>query len=122
MFVNTVTYVRKPQRYRGTTAKRQPNGRRSPLLVRRGGCGIKKISAKPTLVPQTGWSLTTHIPARATTPSAPIRRLRGNFLNVASTPPHEEGIMPAQNFSKTFCGSHVTIIANRNTQCRSGNV
>jgi len=29
-----------------------------PLLVRRGGCGIKKISAKPTLAPQTGWSLT----------------------------------------------------------------
>jgi hypothetical protein len=24
----------------------------NPLLVRRGGCGIKKISAKPTLAPQ----------------------------------------------------------------------
>src|SRR5262245_46867254 len=31
-----------------------------PFLVRRGGCGIKKISAKPTLMPQTGWSLTPH--------------------------------------------------------------
>src|SRR5262245_19474283 len=29
-----------------------------PLLVRRGGCGTKKISAKPTLAPRTGWSLT----------------------------------------------------------------
>jgi len=32
-----------------------------PLLVRRGGCGIKKTSAKPTLVPQTGWSFTSHV-------------------------------------------------------------
>src|SRR5262252_8733964 len=34
---------------------------RIPLLVRSGGCGIKKISAKPTLAPQTGWSLTSHV-------------------------------------------------------------
>jgi hypothetical protein len=34
-------------------------GKVIPLLVRRGGCGIKKISAKPTLMPQTGWSLTS---------------------------------------------------------------
>jgi len=27
--------------------------------------GIKKISAQPTLAPQTGWSLTSHIPAEA---------------------------------------------------------
>jgi hypothetical protein len=32
-----------------------------PLLVRRGGCGIKKIAAKPTLAPQTGWSLTSQV-------------------------------------------------------------
>src|SRR5262249_55660633 len=32
---------------------------RNPLLVRRSGCGINKISAKPALVPQTGWSLTS---------------------------------------------------------------
>jgi hypothetical protein len=37
-------------------------GEPSPLLVRRGVCGIKKISAQPTLAPQTGWSLTSHIP------------------------------------------------------------
>ena len=42
---------------------RNQMGERSPLLVRRGGCGIKKILAKPTLAPQTGWLLTTHIPA-----------------------------------------------------------
>jgi len=29
--------------------------------VRRGGCGIKKLSAKPTLAPQTGWSLTSPV-------------------------------------------------------------
>jgi len=38
-----------------------------PLLVRRGGCGIKKISAKPTLAPQTGWSLTSHVSVWTTT-------------------------------------------------------
>src|SRR5215475_14893049 len=48
-----------------TTAREGRNqmGERSPLLVRRGGCGVKKISAQPTLAPQTGWSLTSHIPA-----------------------------------------------------------
>ncbi len=47
------------------TKRRSRNqmGQRSPLLVRRGGCGIKKILAKPTLAPQTGWSLTSHTPA-----------------------------------------------------------
>jgi hypothetical protein len=30
-----------------------------PNLHSRGGCGIKKISAKPALAPQSGWSLTT---------------------------------------------------------------
>jgi hypothetical protein len=34
---------------------------RDPLLLRRGGYGINKISAKPTLVPQTGWLLTSHV-------------------------------------------------------------
>jgi hypothetical protein len=38
-------------------------GERSPLLTRRGGCGIKKILAQPTFAPQTGWSLASHIPA-----------------------------------------------------------
>src|SRR5262245_6048177 len=42
----------------------QPNSvcRHIPLLVRRGGCGIKKILAQPTLAPQTGWSLTSQVP------------------------------------------------------------
>jgi len=52
------------------------------LLVRRGGCGTKKISAKPTLAPQTGWSLTPQYDLYPTTPAA-----------VAATPPHEEGNM-----------------------------
>jgi hypothetical protein len=30
-------------------------------FLERGGCGIKKIPAKPTLAPQTGWSLTTRL-------------------------------------------------------------
>jgi hypothetical protein len=51
-----------------------------PSSVRRGGCGIKKISAKPTLAPQTGWSVTPNCYLLATTPAA-----------IAATPPHEEG-------------------------------
>src|SRR5262245_60259761 len=54
-------------------------GLRTPLLVRRGGCGIKKISAKPTLAPQTGWSLNRYM-----TCERPPRRF-------ASTSPQEEG-------------------------------
>ena len=83
---------------------------RIPLLVRRGGCGIKKISAKPTLPPQTGWSLTRNVtcerplfldgrPYRACAGSARrplrIRWLRGIFLMSRPpllTRPHEEGI------------------------------
>jgi len=34
----------------------------TPFLVRR-GIGIKRISAKPTLTPQTGWSLTISVTA-----------------------------------------------------------
>src|SRR5919197_3838363 len=34
----------------------------SPLLVRRGGCAIKKNAAKPPYSAQTGWSLTNHVP------------------------------------------------------------
>src|SRR5262249_33794065 len=50
---------------------------RIPLLVRRGGCGIKTISAKPTLAPQTGWSFTSHVTSER--PARPLlqRRLRG---------------------------------------------
>src|SRR5262245_559231 len=51
-----------------------------PLLVRRGGCGIKKISAKPTLAPQTGWSLTSQYSG-----------VRDHPVRFASSPPHEEG-------------------------------
>ena len=48
--------------------------------MRRGGCGIKKISAKPTLAPQTGWSLTSQSSGVSDHPG----RCRG-------PPPHEEG-------------------------------
>src|SRR5262245_15500565 len=60
-----------------------------PLLVRRGGCGIKKISAKPTLAPQTGWSPSPKRGLRATNPAA-----------VAATPPHEEGNRPPRNIGR----------------------
>jgi hypothetical protein len=69
-------------------------GNAFPLLVRRGGCGIKKISAKPTLAPQTGWSLKSHVFGVS---DHPVRSNKGGFaafLDVASTlltRPHEEG-------------------------------
>src|SRR5262245_36129286 len=40
----------------------------------------QEISAKPTLAPQTGWSLTSHVSAQATTPAAsrpPLLTRRG---------------------------------------------
>src|SRR5262245_53175642 len=43
-----------------------------PLLTRRGGCGIRKISAKPTSAPQTGWSLTSKF--RCERPPRPLSR------------------------------------------------
>jgi hypothetical protein len=64
---------------------------RSPLLVRRGGCGIKKILAQPTLAPQTGWSLTSYIPRVSDHPVRSNKEASRHFLYVASTPPHEEG-------------------------------
>src|SRR5262245_33769778 len=44
----------------------------TPLLTRRGGCGIRKISAKPTSAPQTGWSLTSKF--RCERPPRPLSR------------------------------------------------
>src|ERR1044071_2583953 len=56
------------------------------LLRRRGGCAIKK-SCEAAFDAQTGWS-----EMFLTTPSAPIKGcLRRHFLDVASTPPLEEG-------------------------------
>src|SRR5262245_48620072 len=62
-----------------------------PLLVRRGGCGIKKISEKQTLAPQTEWSLSSSLSVCATLPTAPSKVASRHFLYVAPTPPHEEG-------------------------------
>ena len=63
-----------------------------PLLVRRGGCGINKKSAQPTLAPQTGWSLTSHVQnafrnIMCERPPRPLQQmlLRGIFL--MSRPP-----------------------------------
>jgi hypothetical protein len=51
--------------YESVTELVRSLSQRIPLLVRSGGCGVKKISAKPTLAPQTGWSLTQHIEENA---------------------------------------------------------
>src|SRR5262249_42103978 len=61
--------------------------RQIPLLVRRGGCGIKKFSAMPSLAPQTGWSLTPYVSLQRERPPRPLQitRLRGIFL--LSRPP-----------------------------------
>src|SRR5262245_32991836 len=54
-----------------------------PLLVRRGGCGINKKSAKPTLAPQTGRSLTRHVLKMHSEPwcvsDLPVRSYKGGF-------------------------------------------
>ena len=72
----------------------QVGSRHIPLLVRRGGCGIKKMSAKPTLAPQTGWSLTRNVTCERPPRPLHLGWLRRHFLDVASTPPHEEGNRP----------------------------
>src|SRR5262249_48590096 len=57
-----------------------------PSSQRRGGCAIKK-RREATLDAQTGWSEMC-----LTTPAAPIKGcLRRYFLEVAATPPLEEG-------------------------------
>src|SRR5262249_59198864 len=57
-------------RLNGRLEAREVSARSIPLLVRprEEGClRHQKISAKPTLAPQTGWSLTSHVSLRATT-------------------------------------------------------
>jgi len=74
------------------TKKRQAAA--NPLLQRRGGCAIKK-SCEATFDAQTGWSKTF-----LTTPSAPVKgSLRRYLLEVASTPPLEEGTSSSLAFS-----------------------
>ena len=60
-------------------------GERSPLLTRRGGCGIKKLLAKPHLSAADG--VVAHKSQSGVT-DHPVRS--------ASTPPHEEGTTLAQ--------------------------
>jgi len=68
----------------------------SPVhTVRRGGCASKKWR-EATEAAQTGWSkrVQTRIPKyfrKLTTPSAPSKVASQYLLDVASTPPHEEG-------------------------------
>src|SRR4030095_1096775 len=67
-----------------------------PLLVRRGGCAVMKMS-RSVLVPRRRDGQKrpqTRIPkhfGRSTTPSAPSEDASRYFLDVASTPPHGGG-------------------------------
>ena len=89
-----------------------------PLLVRRGGCGIKKISAKPTLAPQTGWSLTQTIslerPPRRFAP--PLLTEEGSFayllLAVAVAL-----IFSSPSFAQDRAFLNQRIAASYNSQC-----
>src|SRR5262245_47870842 len=67
--------------------------------MRRGAAASRKCRRSPPLTPQTGWWLTSHISVRATNPAAPSEEASRHFLNVASTPPHEEGTTPPAIFS-----------------------
>src|SRR5262245_24965101 len=86
----------------------------NPLLVRRGGCGIKKISAKPSSGPQPGWSLAGKRRERPPRP-LPQRWLRSICFEVASTPPHEEGTIVIE--SRPTAGG---IKAHRDVPSESG--
>src|SRR6266478_6330123 len=59
------------------------SSRRIPLLLRRGGCAVNKQG-------------------REATPSAPSKVASRHFLDVASTPPHEEGNAPNRHIVNSF--------------------
>jgi len=61
----------------------------SPLLKRRGGCASKK-SREASEAAQTGWSLTKTVSLNDHPVRSPKEASR-HFLDVASTPPLEEG-------------------------------
>jgi thiamine monophosphate synthase len=60
-----------------------------PLLVRRGGCALKKMSR--SLRSGADGVVAHRKISRLTTPAAPTKEASRHFLDVASTPPHEEG-------------------------------
>src|SRR5262245_44421476 len=61
-----------------------------PLLVRRGGCAIKKNDPVPNRR-RRGWSLTRNVARERPPPSAPTKVASGHLIDVASTPLTEEG-------------------------------
>ena len=69
-----------------------------PLLVRRGGCTINKNAAKPPYSAQTGWSLANHSETwlESDHPGRSRKEASQHFLDVAATPPHEEGTTQAR--------------------------
>src|ERR1051326_1989380 len=92
----------------GGFAQKVADWRANPLLVRRGACGIKKISAKPTLEPQSGWSLTNHVSkcilqtcAVSDHPVRSSNEASRHLLDVASTPPPQEGNESAETLRHT---------------------
>src|SRR5262249_40790142 len=73
----------------------------SPLLVRRGGCGIKKISGAAHLRAADGVVALKSHSGVSDHPVRSNKEASQHFLHVASTPPHEEGTTVAQEiFSK----------------------
>src|SRR5438876_7263706 len=89
---------------------------RIPLLVRRGGCAVNKKS-RSHLIPRR-WGGRAHTTFQNAFRSQPCerpprplhkRRLRGILIDVASTPPQEEG----------NCSEAVTVLANPCIQKRS---
>jgi hypothetical protein len=76
---------------------------RIPLLLRRGGCGINKKSrshrsAADGVVAYTQWSKNAFRNMVCERPPRPLpsKVASRHLFDVASTPPHEEGNMPAR--------------------------
>jgi hypothetical protein len=73
-----------------------------PSFVRRGGCASKKNGAKPPKPAQTGWSLTSRAFVLSDHPVRSTKEASRHFLDVAATPPHEEGIQLCPTFFDSF--------------------
>jgi hypothetical protein len=75
--------------------------RHSPPWPRRGGCATNQNAAKPHCSAQTGWLVQLPIIGGLNQPPRPLhqRRLRGIFIDVASTPPWPRRGMPRFNRS-----------------------
>src|SRR5262245_44278642 len=78
--------------YQGVNDRPVPSVCDIPLLVRRGGCASKKMLR--SLLSGADGVVTREVVSRLTTASAPTNEASRHLLDVASTPPHEEGNFP----------------------------